>query len=66
MKGTTMDRYLGHGVYASWDGYHVWLAVNHHENKVVALDDQVTASLVRYLEELRAHLKNPPEEPSNA
>jgi hypothetical protein len=28
--------YLGDGVYASFDGEHIWLAVNHHSNKVVA------------------------------
>jgi hypothetical protein len=28
------DKYLGDGVYASFNGYQIWLAVNHHENKV--------------------------------
>ena len=27
------DRYLGDGVYASFDGYQVWLAANHHDEK---------------------------------
>lgn len=38
------NRELGHmgdGVYLSHDGYQHWLAVNHHENKVVALDQGV-------------------------
>jgi hypothetical protein len=42
------DVYLGDGVYASFDGYQIWLAVNHHENKVVALDPNVMDTLVRY------------------
>lgn len=44
------DAYLGDGVYASSDGYQIWLAVNHHENKVVALAPSVTVSLMRYIE----------------
>jgi len=50
------NRYLGDGVYASWDGYHVWLAVNEHTNKVVALDDHVMAALVVYLADLEKHV----------
>jgi len=47
--------YLGDGVYASHDGFHVWLAVNHHENNVVvvALEPQVLANLVKYVEMLK-------------
>lgn len=40
--------YLGDGVYASFDGYQIWLAVNHHENRVVALDIDVMDALVSY------------------
>lgn len=42
------DVYLGDGVYASFDGFQIWLAVNHHENKVVALDPNVMDMLVHY------------------
>lgn len=42
------DEYLGDGVYASFDGYHVWLAVNHHENRVVALEPEVLTALTQY------------------
>lgn len=42
------DEYLGDGVYASFDGYQIWLAVNHHENKVVALEPEVLLALVQY------------------
>jgi hypothetical protein len=46
------DAYLGDGVYASHDGYQIWLAVNHHENRVVALDQNVIGRLFRYVEML--------------
>lgn len=42
------DAYLGDGVYASNDGFQIWLAVNHHENVVVALDEQVMNNLIAY------------------
>jgi hypothetical protein len=45
--------YLGDGVYASHDGYQIWLAVNHHENNVVALEPRVLAHLVQYAESLK-------------
>jgi acyl-CoA thioesterase FadM len=40
--------YLGDGVYASFDGYQIWLAVNHHENKQVALEPKVMEALLEY------------------
>lgn len=43
------DTYLGDGVYASHDGYQIWLAVNHHENKVVAMEPAVLARLLEYV-----------------
>jgi hypothetical protein len=46
--------YLGDGVYASFDGEHVWLAVNHHSNNVVALDSLVFKALIDYRERLIA------------
>jgi hypothetical protein len=45
--------YLGDGVYASFDGYQIWLAVNHHENNVVALEPEVFANLCKYVEMLK-------------
>ena len=42
--------YIGDGVYASFDGYAVWLAVNHHDNKVVCLEPEVYANLVRFVD----------------
>lgn len=46
--------YLGDGVYASFDGYQIWLAVNHHDNHVVALEPSVMNALVRYRDRLMA------------
>lgn len=43
----TRREYLGDGVYASFDGYHIWLAVNHHGNDVVALEQPVMDALAR-------------------
>ena len=42
------DEYLGDGVYASFDGYQIWLAANHHENKVIALELDVIYRLLKY------------------
>ena len=35
------DAYLGDGVYASFDGYQIWLAASDHYNKVIALEPPV-------------------------
>jgi hypothetical protein len=48
-------RHLGDGVYASFDGYCVWLAANDHRNKVIALEPDVFVNLAQYVEELREH-----------
>ena len=40
--------YIGDGVYVSNDGYHIWLSVNSHENKVVALEPNVMENLINY------------------
>lgn len=44
--------YLGDGVYASFDGYQIWLAVNHEDNIVVAIDPRVMYMLVQYANEV--------------
>jgi hypothetical protein len=46
-------RHLGDGVYVSFDGYQLWLAVNHHTNKVVALEPGLLDRLNEYAQELR-------------
>ena len=47
------NKYLGDGVYASFDGYQIWLAVNDHENKVIALEPEVANNLTMYIKELQ-------------
>lgn len=51
------DAHLGDGVYASFDGYHVWLAVNDHRNRVVALEPSVLDALFAYVKALNEHLE---------
>jgi len=50
--------YLGDGVYASFDGYQIWLSANHHENKVLALEPQVFENLVNYKKRIEEKCKN--------
>ena len=45
---TEDSTYLGDGVYASFDGFQIWLAVNHHTNIQVALEPQVLTALMAY------------------
>jgi len=42
------DKYLGDGVYASFDGFQIWLAANDHNNKVIAIEPAVMTELIRY------------------
>ena len=48
MSGHTNQQYLGDGVYASFDGFQVWLAANHHTNIVIALEPHVISNLIAY------------------
>lgn len=48
------NEYLGDGVYASYDGFNIWLAVNNHENKVIALEPEVFDELCQYVERINA------------
>lgn len=44
--------YLGDGVYATHDGFHVWLRVNAHTAQpVVALEPSVLLALLAYAKE---------------
>ena len=52
MMNDNKDIYLGDGVYASFDGYQIWLAVNDHNNKVIALEPGVFEALKQYAEKL--------------
>ncbi len=40
--------HIGDGVYASFDGYHLRLAVNHHTNHAVSLEPKIMRALVAY------------------
>ncbi len=55
--------YLGDGVYASFDGYHIWLAVNDHRNIVVALEPDVFDNLIKYRAALIKALAKTEENP---
>ena len=48
-----LSTYLGDGIYASYDGFQIWLAVDDRDNNVVALEPMTFAALVRYVETLR-------------
>lgn len=52
MKMDNNDKYIGDGVYASFDGHQIWLAVNNHRNKVVALEPDVMEGLISYYKSL--------------
>lgn len=52
-ENDTHQEYLGDGVYISFDGYQIWLAVNHPNNRVVALDPIVLRALLIFEERLR-------------
>lgn len=52
MNDVQNHQYLGDGVYASHDGLQIWLAVNNHENKVIALEPAVMRARMRYALEI--------------
>lgn len=48
--------HIGDGVYVSYDGFHVNIAVNDHRNHVVALDPNVQESIKEYIQNIHALL----------
>lgn len=49
----TEHEYIGDGVYASFDGYQVWLHLGSHDSTpLIALEPEVMAALVRYAERI--------------
>jgi len=52
------QRHLGDGVYVSFDGFHINLAVNHHENHVIALEPAVLIALEDYIAQIRELVKS--------
>lgn len=53
MTDKPKKEYLGDGVYAHFDGDHIWLAVNRPDNDVLALDEHVASALMRYIHRIR-------------
>lgn len=51
--------HLGDGVYVSFDGYHLNIAVNDHRNHAVAIEPQVLANLIRYARGINAAYSAP-------
>ena len=49
--------YLGDSVYASFDGHYVWLGLDDHTNQVIALEPEVYAALVLFVENVVPLLK---------
>ena len=56
-KRISEPRHIGDGVYVSWDGYHINIAVNHHLNHVVGFDSYVQAELTKYINEITEFVK---------
>jgi len=50
--------YLGDGVYASFDGFQIWLAVGDHTNNIVALEPAVMKELIKYKESIDKKLED--------
>jgi hypothetical protein len=58
MADESRHRYLGDGVYASFDGHHVWLRVGSHDAEPgIALEPEVFAALVQYQRDVTAEPK---------
>jgi hypothetical protein len=53
----TMDEYLGDGVYASYDGYHVWLDLRAQDSSRIALDPAVLAAFDEYRRKIQSRLR---------
>ena len=49
--------YIGDGVYASFDGYRIWLITGDGNNQRIALVPNVFASLLRYEKLLREYFE---------
>lgn len=49
--------YIGDGVYVSFDGYNINLAVNDHRNHVIALESEVMEQLIKYYNNTKNQIK---------
>lgn len=71
---TKLERYLGDGVYASFDGYHIWLdcrgqsgfGTNPGGYLAIALEPQVMRSLQQFQEEVYADAREESAPPHRA
>lgn len=50
----TDETYLGDAVYASFDGYHIWLRTGDGNNQRIALEPSVLRELFDYAKNLNA------------
>lgn len=50
---TTVEMYLGDAVYASYDGYQIWLRTGDGNDQRIALEPPVMESLIRYYNSLK-------------
>lgn len=48
------ETYLGDAVYASFDGWHIWLRTGDGNNQQIALEPSVLEALICYSKSLRA------------
>jgi hypothetical protein len=55
MVDKIVSAHIGDGVYVSFDGYQINLAVNHHTNHAVSLEPEVFAELVLYARAVNKH-----------
>lgn len=61
---TGREVYLGDGVYASFDGFHVWLRTGGTASDRIALEPAVLAALNDYVHALQKELSpRPPADP---
>lgn len=56
MKTYDHAEYLGDAVYASFDGYHIWLTTGDGNDQRIALEPSVFRALVEYETQLRRRL----------
>ena len=56
------DRYIGDGVYASFDGYHIILDLRKQDASRIALEPEVIDQLLRYRGDIAALAKARPQE----
>jgi hypothetical protein len=63
-------RYLGDGVYATFDGYHIWVKTGSHDDHEctnnIALEPDVFAALMAYGRDLQGELEQKQKEETSA